>query len=92
MENILWQNFRDKNVQILTVNREETIDKAREFVEQNKWSFPSFIDPKREFYSQFTPKYIPWNVIIDQNGIIQYSEPGFNQEKFELILNQLTSK
>ncbi len=76
----------------MTVNREETIDKARALGEQNKWSFPSFIDSKREFYSQFTPKYIPWNVIIDQNGIIRYSEPGFNQEKFEQILNQLTSK
>jgi peroxiredoxin len=89
---VLWQNYRGKNVQLITVNREETIEKAKEFATQHNWSFPSFIDPYRKFYAQFTPKYIPWNVIIDQNGIIRYSEPGFNQEKFELILNQLTSK
>lgn len=85
----VWEKYRTRNLQVVGVAREQTISEATKFAEKFKWNFPVLVDPQRKFYAQFTPQYIPWNVIIDQNGVIQYSAPGFDPKKLEAVLGKL---
>lgn len=89
LEKNIWQAYRDRGVQVIGVNREQTAVEVEKFIAKHHWTFPTFLDPQREFYQQFTPKFIPWNVIVDQNGTIQYSEPGFHPDRFYSILENL---
>jgi len=87
----IWEKYRNRNIQVIGIAREQTIPEATKFAEKFKWDFPVLVDPQRKFYAQFTPQFIPWNVIVDQNGVIQYSASGFDPKKFETVLEKLVN-
>lgn len=83
LEADFWQKSKDQGLVVLGVNREEDADTAKKFVAQNQLTFPVFLDPRREFYSKFTPKYIPWNVVIGPDMKLLYSKAGYDAKELE---------
>jgi peroxiredoxin len=88
----IWEKFRTRNVQVMAIAREQTLEEATKFAEKFKWRFPVLVDPQRKFYALFTPQYIPWNVIVDPNGVIQYSAAGFDSKKLDAVLEKLLNQ
>ena len=65
---------------MIGVNREEDADAALKFIRKHGLSYQNFLDPKREFYSRFTPKYVPYNVVIGPDMKVLYSKAGFDPD------------
>jgi peroxiredoxin len=92
LERDFWQKSKDEGLAVIGVNREEDAATARKFVEQTKLTYPNFLDPKRELYSRFTPKYVPYNVVIDPEGRVVYSAAGFDQAALNLVVKEQLAK
>ena len=63
----LYERFKDKGFVVLSVS-DETIDKVRPFVEQNKLAFPVMLDPGRKVNEMFAIDGIPKNFVYDRYG------------------------
>lgn len=63
---------------VLGVNREEDVETVDTFVEKHSLTFQTFLDPKREVYRRFSPRGIPFNVLIGPDLKVLYSQAGFD--------------
>jgi peroxiredoxin len=89
-EKEIWQKYKDnKNVVILIVGREETVDKLKAFRDEKQFTFPLASDPKREVYALFAIQYVPRNIIIDKEGKLVMTEVGFTEEKSAELLQKI---
>lgn len=77
---------------MIGVNREEDAATARPWVEKHRLTYPVFLDEKRAFYARFTPKWIPYNVVLDPEGRVLYSASGFEEEKIRKIIDAELAK
>jgi peroxiredoxin len=90
IENEIWFKYKNnKNVVILIVGREETIEKLREFREKKQFTFPMASDTERKAYSLFASKYVPRNIVIDKEGKLVFSEVGFTEEKSKELFQNI---
>ncbi len=76
----------------MAVNREETKEKAAGFVKKHGWTFPTFLDEKRVFYSKFTPKYVPYNVVIGPDMKLIYTDSGFDAAALTAAVEEAIAK
>lgn len=69
------------DVQLLVVNVWERVEDrkgvAQKFVDDNKYTFPVFLDLKDEVVKKFGVTGIPTKFYIDREGRIQYKEVGY---------------
>jgi peroxiredoxin len=96
-EKEIWPKFKtNKNIVILIIGREETVENLKAFRDKNQFTFPMAFDPERKVYSLFASKYVPRNIIIDKEGKLVISEVGFNDamadELFQKIDNLLRTQ
>jgi len=94
IEKELWPKYKDnKDIVILIVGREESLQKLKAFRDKKEFTFPMASDIDRKVYSLFAGKYVPRNVVIDKSGKLVVSEVGFTIEKskelFQKIENEL---
>jgi peroxiredoxin len=79
----LWQDYRDRNVQVLVIDVMETEEATRVYVERSRFSFPVLLDSDGEVSASFAPAGvlpdlprdqvpIASNLIIDPEGEIQF--------------------
>lgn len=92
LEKEIWQEYQDDGLQVYCVGREHTADELKKFVKKKNLTVPVVPDPEREIYSHFASKYIPRNIIIDQQGKIIFQEIGYNDEKLAKIKKIITEK
>lgn len=85
LENEVWLPNKDKNFILIGVDYDEPVEKVIAFQEQMKTTYPMALDPGAEIFSQFARKEsgVTRNVVIDQNGTIQYLTRLFDKEEFE---------
>ena len=79
----MWQDYRDRNVQVLVIDVMETKEATRVYVERSRFSFPVLLDSDGEVSASFAPAGvlpdlprdqvpIASNLIIDPEGEIQF--------------------
>jgi len=56
----------------LDTNKEETIAKAKNYLEEKNITFDSYYDEGLEIYSKFGIKLIPTTIILDRAGVVRY--------------------
>jgi len=83
LEKKVWSRFKDKNFTMISIGREHKLKELLVFKKKKGFTFPIAPDPLREVYSKFANKYIPRNVIVDQQGKIIYQGVGFNNKELE---------
>lgn len=79
----IYDKIKDKNFALLCISRGEKDDVVKKFIEQNKYTFPVYIDPQTKTYNLFASKYIPRNFVIGKDGKVKLATVGFNKEEFE---------
>lgn len=79
----IYDKIKDKNFAVLCISRGEKDDVVKKFIEQNKYTFPVYIDPQAKTYNLFASKYIPRNFVIGKDGKVKLATVGFNKEEFE---------
>lgn len=53
---------------------------ARKFRDQFKLTFPVVLDAESALVERFVDGLIPWNAIIDADGVVRYTGVGWNPE------------
>ena len=74
----IWQVHQDQQVVILGVGSDWSTYSCEGWVNAFGLSYPMLDDSDSEIYSMFGDGYVPYNVIIDHQGIVLYAQSGFN--------------
>jgi peroxiredoxin len=68
MLNRVWERYRDRDVEIVAVQVQDTAADVRTFVRANKVTYPVALDPRLSIGNRFGFKGTPYTVIVDRKG------------------------
>ncbi len=79
----MWQDYRDRNVQVLVIDVKETPEATRTYAERNGFTFPVLLDADGAVAATYAPEGvlpelprdqvpIASNLVIDRDGTIQF--------------------
>jgi peroxiredoxin len=83
------QSWRDKGLQVLTVNLDEDPKTASKFVSDSGYTFPFLLDSKQAIGNAYNIFEYPSTFFIDRDGIVQARKEGSfsNSADLEKALN-----
>lgn len=88
MEPDYQERFKDNpNVEFMVIHgpfKSDNFEIVQKYVEDNKFTFPSYYDSDKAVLRQFNVVNIPTNFLIDENGIVEdiNIEDGYQDMKF----------
>jgi peroxiredoxin len=90
LERDFWQPYGKEGLQVIGISVGEGEDEARKFKEKRQLTFPVFADEDGKVFPRLMQKRgIPYNIVIDRNGIVRYSAPGFRPEELASVIKPL---
>ena len=89
----LDQSWRDRGLQILTVNLDENSASARQFMSDNDYTLPFLLDSKQAIGDAYNIFEYPSTFFINGDGIIQARKEGSfsNMAELEKAINKIIS-
>jgi thiol-disulfide isomerase/thioredoxin len=75
----LRKEFPADQFQILAVNVDQDVAKARKFIQKTGVGYPSATDPKGRLPEMYGIETMPTSFLIDRNGVIRYVHHGFRK-------------
>ena len=88
----MWYTLQDEPVVVLGVGSEWTSYTCESWVSAFGITYPMLDDVNSSVYWNYGSGYIPHNVIIDHQGVVLYSQSGFNSSAIlSVILEALTN-
>jgi len=84
IENEIWLKLKQKDFILVGIDRDEPIDKLKEFSKQTKITYPLGLDPEGAIFGKYADKNagVTRNIIINRNGDIIFLTRLFNREEF----------
>lgn len=64
----IYQKYRPRGVQLVSVQVQDTEADARQFLEANKASYPAGLDPRLKIANRFGFRGTPYTVVINKRG------------------------
>ncbi|WP_316848866.1 TlpA family protein disulfide reductase [Pedobacter agri] len=91
LEKDLWQTYKNKNVVLIGVDRDEPLEKVQKFHQDMNISYPLALDPGASIFYRFADKKagVTRNVIIDETGKIRYLTRLYDKEEFSAMINEI---
>ena len=95
IESEIWQQLKDKDFVVIGINRDEPLEKVKEFANQTNISYPLALDPGAEIFQKYALKKagVTRNIIINRKGEIIYLTRLFNRNEFDemkkVIFNEI---
>jgi len=85
LESEIWQEYKDKGLVMIGVDRDEPLETVQKFAKQMKITYPLALDPNADIFGMFALKQsgVTRNVIIDRNGRIVFKTRLFDREEFD---------
>ena len=93
--NALEQEFKDKGLQILAINMDETPSEAQDFLAKHPAKFTLLSDKDQQCAKAFAVKAMPSSYLIDRNGVVRYEHFGFRSgevEEVKILIKQLLAE
>lgn len=81
-----WQTLQQKNFYLVSIGREETMEKVKAFKKEWNLSFPMAPDPKRNIFAKFATQNIPRNILVSTDGTIIFQGQGYTEEEFAKLI------
>lgn len=80
----MWQTYKDKNVVLIGVDRDEPLEKVKQFHKDMKITYPLALDPGADIFGRFAHKKsgVTRNVVIDSTGKIVYLTRLYDEKEF----------
>ena len=80
----MWQTYKDKNVVLIGVDRDEPLEKVKQFHKDMKITYPLALDPGADIFDRFAHKKsgVTRNVVIDPTGKIVYLTRLYDEKEF----------
>lgn len=89
LERDIWQAYKDKDVVLIGVDRDEPLETVQKFYKKMQISYPLALDPNATIFQKFADKKagVTRNVLIDREGKIQYLTRLFDKEEFSNLVS-----
>lgn len=80
----MWQTYKDKNVVLIGVDRDEPLETVKKFHKDMKITYPLALDPGADIFGRFAHKKsgVTRNVVIDATGKIVYLTRLYDEKEF----------
>jgi len=90
----LQDKFKDRGLEILSVNQGESADQIQDFIHRKHYSFHVVSDPDGAVGDKYGVRAIPTLVVIDKDGVVRWLRVGYSENEDELrqLLEQLTAQ
>lgn len=87
----IYEKWRDKGLKVLMINLSETTSTVRQFMQDNKYSFPVLLDTNGDVSSKYNITAIPTTFFIAGYGVIKERRVGSfpNVETIESSLSKI---
>ncbi len=84
IEKEIWQVHKDKDFVVIGVDKDEPLEKVKDFIAKMETTYPISLDPEAKIFSQFADikSGVTRNVIIDKNGEIAFLTRLFDPVEF----------
>ncbi len=84
-----YNDLKDDGLKVLGIDVQESKKKVNSFVEKNRINYPVVLDSNAEAARLYKVVGIPFNIILDKNGVIRYKEnrPPGKETLEKLMLN-----
>lgn len=91
LEKDVWQAYKDKNVVLIGVDRDEPIEVVQKFHKDLNITYPLALDPGAKIFQKFADKKagVTRNVVIDKDGYIRFLTRLYDKEEFKLFVNKV---
>jgi len=76
-------------VQVLGIDKQESANVVKNWGDHYGLSYPLLLDTDGALYDDYGDGYIPYNVVIDQNMVVQYSEHGYDEAAIIQVIEDL---
>ena len=93
LEKDVWQAFKDNNVLLVGIDRDEPLETVIKFQKEIGTTYPLALDPEANIFGLFADKNsgVTRNVVIDQNGRIVFLTRLFEEEEYQEMLKKIKS-
>lgn len=84
LEADVWKAYKDKNVVLIGVDRDEPLEKVKKFHDDMQITYPLALDPGAEIFGKFADKKsgVTRNVVIDTKGKIVFLTRLYDEREF----------
>ena len=93
LDNNIWQVYQDQGVMVLGIDLQEDLGQVKLFAVNNSISFRLAIDPTGDVFRAYAGgdavENVPYNVVIDKEKHIRYSQTGYNENEMIVLINEL---
>ena len=93
----IYEKYRSKGVAFVGMNWEQPalpevrLEKARDYVTKNKFTFPVVLDPERQACSGYGISGFPTVFMVDKSGMIRYRNVGVAPGIEQILTDQIES-
>ena len=89
LEKDIWQIYKDQNVLLIGIDRDETLETVIEFQKKIGTTYPLALDPGANIFGLFANKEagVTRNVVIDRTGKIVFLTRLFEEEEYQEMLS-----
>ena len=93
LDNNIWQVYKDQGVMVLGIDLQEDLGQVKLFAVNNSISFRLAIDPTGDVFRAYAGgdavENVPYNVVIDKEKNIRYSQTGYNENEMIVLIDNL---
>ena len=83
----VWNRYKNRDdFMLVSIGREQDMQKMKDFKAEKGYGFHFAPDTGRVIYGKFAEKYIPRNVVVNQEGTIVYQGTGYDEQEFGSML------
>jgi len=83
----VWSRYKNRDdFMLVSIGREQDMQKMKDFKAEKGYGFHFAPDTGRVIYGKFAEKYIPRNVVVNQEGTIVYQGTGYDEQEFRSML------
>ena len=88
LEEDIWKKYKEKNVVLIGIDRDEPLETVINFKKQMKITYPLALDPGAEIFSLYAEKNsgVTRNIVIDQSGKIVFLTRLFEETEYKQML------
>ena len=89
LEEDIWKKYKEKNVVLIGIDRDEPLETVINFKKQMKTTYPLALDPGAEIFSLYAKKNsgVTRNIVINQSGEIVFLTRLFEENEYKQMLN-----
>ncbi|MBU2597810.1 MAG: TlpA family protein disulfide reductase [Actinobacteria bacterium] len=84
----IHEKYNEDELVVLTINKDNNIDKVISFMDENDYSFPVAMENK-EMTDSYGGGWIPYVVLIDKQGIVCYAHRGYRVGDEQELISEI---